>query len=59
LTQLWDEQLKHFEANPELANQLLAIGNRPRDAAIAPAQAAAATVLAQALMNHDECVVKR
>lgn len=59
LTQLWNEQVKHFEANPESANQLLAIGNRPRDTNIGPAQAAAATVLAQALMNHDECVVKR
>lgn len=59
LTQLWNEQLEHFQANPELANQLLAIGNRPKDASIHSAHAAAATILAQAFLNHDECVVKR
>ena len=59
LTQLWNEQLEHFQAKPELANQLLAIGNRPKDSSINSAQAAAATILAQALLNHDECVVKR
>lgn len=59
LSQLWAEQLEHFEKHPDLANQLLAIGNRPKDPKLNPAQAAAATVLAQALLNHDECVVKR
>lgn len=59
LSQLWDEQVKHFQSNPELAKQILTIGNRPHDPKITQAEAAAATVLAQALMNHDECVVKR
>ena len=44
---------------PAEAEQLLKIGNTPRDASIPGPQAAAATVLAQALLNHDACVVKR
>ncbi len=59
LTRLYNEQLRHFEAHPADAEQLLTIGQTPRDTSIAPAAAAAATVLAQALLNHDECVVRR
>ena len=59
LTQLYNEQLAHFQAHPADAEQLLAIGQTPRDTSIDPATAAAATVLAQALLNHDECVVRR
>jgi hypothetical protein len=59
LSQLWDEQVKHFQSHPELAKQILTIGNKQHDPKINSAEAAAATVLAQALMNHDECVVKR
>jgi hypothetical protein len=59
LTQLWTEQLQHFEARPEEASKLLSVGQYKAVTEIAPAQAAAATVLAQALLNFDECVVKR
>ena len=59
LTQLYHEQLEHFTAHPEQADELLKIGQRPHDAEIPAPHAAAATVLAQALLNHDEAVVKR
>ena len=59
LVQLYGEQLKHFEANPTEADQLIRIGQKPPDPSISAAKIAAATVLAQALLNHDECVVKR
>jgi hypothetical protein len=59
VTQLYHEQLDHFTKHAADAEQLLKIGNRPRDASIPAPQAAAATVLAQALLNHDACVVKR
>ena len=59
LTQLYNEQLAHFQAHPADAEQLLAIGQTPRDTSIDPATAAAVTVLVQALLNHDECVVRR
>ncbi len=59
LTQLYNEQLEHFRSHPADAVQLLKIGQSPHDAAIPAIEAAAATVLAQALLNHDACVVKR
>lgn len=59
LVRLYEEQLKHFEANPTEADQLIKIGQKPPEPSISAAKIAAATVLAQALLNHDECVVKR
>ena len=59
LRQLYREQLAHFQAKPADAAALLGIGNtKPAEGIPAP-EAAAATVLAQTLMNHDACVVKR
>jgi hypothetical protein len=58
-TQLYQEQLKQFQAVPKEAEALFKTGNAKRDAAIPLPEAAAAAVLAQALMNHDACVVKR
>lgn len=57
--QLYDEQLALFKAKPQDAEALLKTGHAPRDATIPAPEAAAATILAQALLNHDECVVKR
>ena len=57
--QLYDEQLTHFRQQPADAESLLKQGNAKRDAAIAAPEAAAATVLAQTVMNHDASVVKR
>ncbi len=58
-TRLYNEQLAHFRQSPAEAEKLLKAGNAKRDAAIPAPEAAAAAVLAQALLNHDECVVKR
>lgn len=58
-TQLYQEQLAHFNAQPKEAEELLKTGNAKRDASIPPTEASAAAVLAQALLNHDACVVKR
>jgi len=58
-TQLYQEQLAHFKAVPKEAEALLKTGNAKRDAAIPLPEAAAAAVLAQALLNHDACIVKR
>ena len=41
------------------AEELLKVGTTPRDTTIDAPLAAAATILAQALLNHDVCVVKR
>ena len=59
LGRLYREQLAHFTTHPSDAELLLKIGNAPRDKEIPNPEAAAATILAQALFNHDFCVVKR
>lgn len=59
LSQLLREQLDHFRADPEAAIKYLAIGERPRDEALPADQVAATAVLASAVMNHDEFVMKR
>jgi Protein of unknown function (DUF1553)/Protein of unknown function (DUF1549)/Concanavalin A-like lectin/glucanases superfamily/Planctomycete cytochrome C len=58
VSRLYREQLAHFTEHAEDAEQLLKIGSAPHDATISAPQAAAATMLAQALLNHDSSVVK-
>ena len=58
-TQLVHEQLEYFRQRPMEAEELLKVGHAPRDSSIAAVDAAAATMLGQALLNHDVCVVKR
>ena len=45
--------------DPADAAKLLTIGDAPRTSGIDPVECAALTVLAQAVMNHDEAVMKR
>ncbi len=59
LRRLYHEQKAHFEAHPEAAAKYLAIGEKPRNAALPAPEVAATTVLANALMNHDAFVMKR
>jgi len=59
LSQLYQEQLEYFKTHPGDAEQLLKIGRKPYDTSIGTDKLAAAAMLAQALLNHDECVVKR
>ena len=60
LTRLYQEQLQYFsQAESAETEELLKIGATTRQADIPAPQAAAALVLAQALLNHDEAVVKR
>jgi hypothetical protein len=59
MQQLYREQLAHFQAKPDEADALLKTGNTKPGADIPPPAAAAATILAQTLMNHDASVVKR
>ncbi len=58
-TQLYQEQLTHFKAVPKEAEELLKTGNAKHNPTLPFPEAAAAAVLAQALLNHDACVVKR
>jgi hypothetical protein len=59
LRELYQEQLEHFQKQPADAKLFLKIGNHVQDASIPIPESAAATVLAQTLLNHDACVVKR
>ena len=59
LSQLYKEQLEHFRSHPTEADELLKIGQAPHGADIHAIDVAAAAMLAQALLNHDECVMKR
>ncbi|MBL9134991.1 MAG: DUF1553 domain-containing protein [Verrucomicrobiales bacterium] len=59
LDRLYREQSDYFRANPEAAMQYLGIGERPRNETLPPFDLAATAVLASAVMNHDEFVMKR
>ena len=56
---LYQEQLAHFQRHPEEAERLLKVGHTPASALVPVAEAAAATVLTQALFNHDGAIVKQ
>lgn len=59
LETLYREQYDEFRSGRSDAQKLLAIGDAPHDSRIDPAELAALTVLAQAVMNYDETVMKR
>ena len=59
LNQMYEEQLALFTAQPENAGKLVQFGEAKSDSAIPPAELAAATVLAKAILNHDEAVFRR
>ena len=59
LRQLFREQREVFAADQQAAAKLLAVGEAPNDPTLSPVDLAAGTVLAQALLNHDEAVMRR
>jgi hypothetical protein len=56
---LYAEQVSYFQSHPGEAGALLKVGQTPSPAKESFAETAAAAVLAQALLNHDESVVKQ
>ncbi len=59
LKQMYSEQRADFAADAEAAKKLLAVGEAKPDAALVPADLAAGTVVALAILNHDEAVNRR
>ncbi len=59
MEQLYREQLAYFQTKPDEAAALLKTGNTKPAVDLPAPEIAAAAVLAQALLNHDACVVKR
>jgi len=55
----FEEQAGYFAGDPEAAKAYLAIGEQPTPEGADPARLAAATALAQAIMNHEEFQVKQ
>jgi hypothetical protein len=58
LEALYREQFDEFRSGRSDAAKLLAVGDAPRDPSLDPSEHAAMTVLAQALLNYDETVMK-
>lgn len=58
LQQIYDEELKVFQAEPERAKQLLANGETKRDETIDVNQHAAMTIIASMILNLDETLTK-
>jgi hypothetical protein len=56
---MFDEQRVLFAADPEAADKLLKVGEMKTDAPLDKAELAAGTVLANALLNHDQAIMLR
>ncbi|MEM6329863.1 MAG: DUF1553 domain-containing protein [Planctomycetota bacterium] len=59
LAGLLDRQTRAYSEKTDAASALLAIGDRPHDAALPPARLAAATIVVQTIMNLDLAVTHR
>ncbi len=59
LEKLFTEQRELFAADAEAARKLLAVGETKNDGGLDPIDLAAGTVLAKALLNHDETIMRR
>ncbi|MDA0658762.1 MAG: DUF1553 domain-containing protein [Planctomycetota bacterium] len=59
LKRLYNEQCDYFTEHASEANALLHVGATAHQSSVPIPHAAAACVLAQSLLNHDESVVKR
>ncbi len=59
LRELLMEQKELFAKEPDRAEKLVSVGDQKRDPALNPVELAAATALAQAIMNADATIWKR
>ena len=59
LRTLYDEQIAHYQAHPELAKGFLGIGAAPEAKDLPSHQVAATSILVNTIMNLDEAVSKR
>lgn len=58
LRQAYDEERAAFEAEPQRANELLAVGESPRDEALDPISHAAMTIITSMILNLDETLTR-
>ncbi|HTG45538.1 MAG TPA: DUF1553 domain-containing protein, partial [Verrucomicrobiae bacterium] len=59
LLKMYAEQLALFTQNEQETIKLLTVGDKANDSALAPVKLAAASVVASALLNFDETIIKR
>jgi mono/diheme cytochrome c family protein len=59
LTQLWSEQQADFAANPDAATKFLSTTKFEKPDSVDVVELAAMSVVAQAIMNLDDCLMKR
>lgn len=59
LQRMYDRQLTWYRDHPDEAAKLVKIGEKAIDPALSAMEIAAWTNVMNALMNHDECVMKR
>jgi hypothetical protein len=59
LRALYDDERARFAADAEAAAQFAKVGASPSDSTLPPAERAAAGVVALALLNFDEAVMRR
>jgi len=59
LKQLYETQLKRFEANPKEASELLKVGKKQLFKSLNNNKTAALTMVANTILNHDETYMKR
>ena len=58
LVELFNEQLRQYQSNPEQAEKLLAVGDSPVDESLDRAELAAWTIVASVLLNLDETITR-
>lgn len=54
----WQQFMSYYQADPEAAKKLIAVGESKADAKAPPADLAAWTMLASQIMNLDEALTK-
>jgi hypothetical protein len=59
MKELLHMQMKHFENSPKDALKLSSVGEWPTNKNLNPLELAAYTIVATALLNYDEALVKR
>jgi hypothetical protein len=56
---LFAQELQRFTAHPQAAEELLTVGDRPRDERLDKRRTAALAIVASTMLNHDEAYMKR
>ncbi|MEZ6120576.1 MAG: DUF1553 domain-containing protein [Pirellulaceae bacterium] len=59
LRRMFDEQRQHFQDRSDQANTFLQLGDTKTESNVESTTLAAATVVVSAMLNFDECVIKR